>query len=88
MTSTMMKDMIINEINLLPDEKLSEVYRFVHDFSLREEKNKAEENTDLLSFSGAWKDMDSKMFDDYLTDIRSRRNKAFSGRRSNAEISD
>ena len=84
MASPMIKDKIINEINLMPEDKLTEVYRYVHKFRLGEEKGKEEDLIDILSFSGSWKDMDDEVFDDFLSDIASRRNKAFSTRRTNA----
>lgn len=80
MTSSVTKDKLINEISLLPDDKLGEVYNFIHYFRLGTDKTR-KSDTNLLSFSGSWKDMDDEEFDDYLSDISERRNKAFSRRR-------
>jgi hypothetical protein len=82
MTLSVMKNKLMNEINLLPEDKLGEVYNFVHYFRLGTEKNK-QDSGNLLSFSGAWSDMSNEVFDDYLSNITERRSKAFSGRRSN-----
>ncbi|MCK5726517.1 MAG: hypothetical protein KAH22_06815 [Thiotrichaceae bacterium] len=71
------KDKLINEISLLPEDKLEEVYNIIHYFRLGTEKEK---ENDILSFSGSWKDMGDNKFDDYLSDIAERRNKAFSSR--------
>lgn len=77
MTLSVTKDKLINEISLLPEDKLGEVYNFIHYFRLgTEKKNK----NNILSFAGSWKDMDDEKFDDYLSDISERRNKAFSSR--------
>ncbi len=50
---------------------------FIHYFRLGTEKTKQDINN-VLSFSGAWKDIDDEIFNDYLSDISERRSKAFS----------
>ena len=79
MTLSVTKDKLINEIRLLPEDKLGEVYNFIHYFRLGTEKTKKNDNN-ILSFSGSWRDMGDNKFDDYLSDISERRNKAFSNR--------
>ena len=79
MTLSVKKDKLINEISLLPEDKLGEVYNFIHYFRLGAEKIKRSGN-DILSFSGSWEDMDDEDFNDYLSGISDRRSKAFSGR--------
>jgi len=88
MPSTAIKDKLIIEINLLPENALAEVYNYIHYFRLGSEKKKIKEEVDLMSFSGAWKDMDNEIFDDFLSDISERRSKAFCLRRSNEAITD
>ena len=77
MTSLTLKDKLINEISLIPDEKLVELYNFIHYFRLGVERN----SKDLLSYAGTWKDIDDEVFDNYLLDIKNRRKKAFGNRR-------
>ena len=79
MTSSITKDKLINEISLLPADKLGEIYDFIHYFRLGTEKNRQNE-PDLLSFSGSWQGMNDEDFDSYLADISERRRQAFSGR--------
>ena len=88
MASTRLKDKILSEISLLPQDKLSEVYNFLHSFRLGEETGKIEADIDLMSFSGSWKEMDNETFDDFLSDIANRRRRTFRDRRSNAAIID
>jgi len=59
----MIKHKLINEIELIPDEKLLEVYHFIHDFRLGTQK--VETKKDLLSYSGSWIDLDAEVFDEY-----------------------
>lgn len=79
MTLSVIKDKLINEISLLPEDKLGEVYNFIHYFRLGTEKINKNDNK-ILSFSGSWKEMEDDKFDDYLSDISERRNNAFSSR--------
>jgi len=79
MTLSVTKDTLINEISLLPEDKLGEMYNLIHKFRLGAEKAKQKESN-VLSFSGAWKDMDDEIFNDYLSDISERRSKAFGSR--------
>ena len=84
MTSAILKDKVIREINLIPQEKLSEVYSFIHYFRIgaEKEKNKVVEKP-LLSYAGIWGDMKDEVFDDFFSEIEKRREGAFSKRRKN-----
>ena len=90
MTLLTLKDKLINEISLIPNEKLVELYNFIHYFRLgtEKEKEKTKTNKDLLSYAGTWKDIDDEIFDNYLSDIANRRRKAFVSRRDNETIID
>ena len=84
MTSAILRDKVIREINLIPQEKLSEVYNFIHYFRIGTEKEKVKTTTSsLLSYAGTWKNMRDEVFDDFLSDIGNRRKRAFVGRREN-----
>ncbi len=88
MPSIITRDKLLNEIKLLPNEMLSDVYKFIHSFRLEIEKNNIEENADIMSFSGRWQDLDNEMFEDLLSDIEERRSESFADRRANAGFSD
>jgi len=53
MTLLTLKDKLINEISLIPNEKLVELYNFIHYFRLgtEKEKEKTKTNKDLLSYA-------------------------------------
>lgn len=61
--STAIKDKLLEEVNRLPEDKLVEVYNFIHHFRLETEKNMNQKEIDLMSFFGAWKDMDDAISD-------------------------
>ena len=83
MTSNAIKEKLLNEINLLPDKSLSEAYRLIQFIRLDSEKQQ-KLDIDLLSFSGAWKDMDDAAYTDLISSLTNRRNKAFKNRRNSA----
>lgn len=86
MTVTILKDKVIREINLLPEEKLLEVYNFIHYFRIGAESEKPKmAESSLLSYAGSWNSLDDDVFDDFLSDVNERREKAFGGRRKDEE---
>ncbi len=87
MSLPILKDKLINEINLIPDDKLLDLYNVIHYFRLGVEKLKPDKKVDILSYSGSWKDMDTDIFDDFIADVSKRRNNAFSNRRGYEKIS-
>ncbi len=88
MSLTMIKHKLTNEINLIPDDKLLELYNFIHYFRLGTQREQNQNKKDLLSYSGSWGEMRNEVFDDYMLDIKKRRKKAFSGRRNNETSTD
>jgi len=79
MTVPVTREKLINEISLLSEDKLGEVYNFIHYFRLGTEKTTPNKDN-ILSFSGSWESMDDDVFNGYLSDIVTRRNKAFRSR--------
>lgn len=81
MYPSVIKQKLMHEIDLLPENKLSEVYDFAHYLRLAVKKQN-KKNKDLLSFAGSWSDMPDEEFDLYLSNISDRRKKAFGSRRN------
>ena len=66
----------MEEIKLIPEHKLSEVYDFIHYFRIGLQKAKG--NMDqIMKFAGCWKDMPEKVFNEFLAEICERRKQAF-----------
>jgi hypothetical protein len=81
MNSSNIRTKLITEISLLPEEKLEELYNFIHNFRLGIEASQATiEQT--MQFAGCWEDMSDEMFADFNEEVITRRQQAFLGRRS------
>ncbi|CAN5902717.1 hypothetical protein BH24DEI2_BH24DEI2_29010 [soil metagenome] len=65
------REKVINEVAKVPDEKLDDVYEFIHRFRLGLEANRSA--PDIMRFAGAWKDMPEAEFEDFLDEMQMRR---------------
>jgi len=74
---------VVKEVRLIPEDRLSELYDFVHYFRLGVESCKSTPVKKNLQFAGSWDDMPKKTFDNFLEEINSRRSHAFKKRRNN-----
>ena len=83
MTSILIKNKVLQEIDLIPEDKLADLYNFIHYFRLGLEKSQLTNARPILAFAGCWKDMPDEMFNDFTIEIRQRRHQAFTWRRDN-----
>lgn len=81
MESSTLKSKVLEEINLVPEDRLRQVYDFVHYFRLGLETSRSN-GKQIMDFAGCWRDMPDEMFTDFLEEITQRRQQAFSRRRS------
>jgi len=80
METSIIRDKLLEEIKLIPEHKLSELYDFIHYFRLSLQNSK--ENRDqIIKFAGCWKDMPKEIFNEFSKEIAQRRKQAFSRRR-------
>jgi len=86
MTSLLIKSKVLQEIDLIPEDKLADLYNFIHYFRLGLEKSQPTESKSILAFAGCWKDMPDEMFNDFTTEITQRRHQAFIRRRGDEGI--
>jgi hypothetical protein len=82
MASLLIKDKVLQEINLIPEDKLADLYPFIHYFRLGLEQSQPQQQKQTLSFAGSWQDMPDDLFADFTTEIATRRRQAFTGRRT------
>ncbi|MCE2906921.1 MAG: hypothetical protein LW814_18230 [Anabaena sp. CoA2_C59] len=72
---------LITEINLIPEDKLEELYNFIHYWRLNGESSPGLlEQT--MQFAGCWNDMSDETFANFSEEINIRRQQAFFERRS------
>ncbi len=80
MAKSAIRDRLIDEIKLIPEHRLSEIYDFIHYFRVGLQKSKG--NIDqIMKFAGCWKDMPEEVFTDFIREVTQRRKQAFSRRR-------
>ncbi len=88
MTPAMMKNKVLQEIDLIPEDKLPDLYNFIHYFRLGLEVSRTKDGKRVMAFAGCWADMPDEMFDDSLAEIAERRQRAFKRRRGDESIAD
>ncbi|MEA5419495.1 hypothetical protein VB712_09680 [Spirulina sp. CCNP1310] len=86
MTSILIKNKVLQEIDLIPEDRLIDLYNFIHDFRLGLEKSQKTNNKPISAFAGCWQDMPDEIFNDFTTEIKQRRQQAFTRRRGDESI--
>ena len=86
MTPTMIKNKVLQEIELIPEDKLADLYNFIHDFRLGLEKAHGKGREQILAFAGCWQDMPDEIFADFTEEIAERRHQAFIRRRGSEGV--
>lgn len=78
------REQVVQEIELMPDEYLSDIYRFLHFFRLGLKNYEAEsrQSDQILRFAGSWESWPDSEFSSFLAETRSRRQTAFKARRA------
>lgn len=82
MTSVLMKSKVLQEIDLIPEERLADLYNFIHYFRLGLERSHEVQTQPIMTYAGCWQDMPEDVFADLTAEIRARRRQAFRGRRT------
>ncbi len=81
MDSLNLRIKVITEINLVPQDKLEELYNFIHYFRLGIEASKPSLNKNM-QFAGCWNDMSDEVFANFNEEMITRRQQAFLGRKN------
>lgn len=67
-TTTKIRNQILRKIERMPEEQLTELDKFLKKLELEKtKKNK------ILSYAGAWKDMDDDIFREFTAELITRR---------------
>lgn len=75
------KNKVLEEIELIPEERLAELYSFIYYFRLGLEKAQTGKKEDILKFAGCWRDMPEEQLAEFTDELTQRRRQAFSQRR-------
>ncbi|MCI5219397.1 MAG: hypothetical protein D3914_09455 [Candidatus Electrothrix sp. LOE2] len=78
---------VIEEIRLVPKNRLRDIYNFIHFFRLGLETVR-DDADDIMQFAGCWQDMTDEEFDSFSQEMTARRQQAFSGRAARESIID
>jgi hypothetical protein len=73
------KDKIVEEINLIPDDKLTELYNLIHNFRIELSQSENQIN-EIMQFAGCWEKMSDEDFTDFCEEIEQRRQTSSSRR--------
>ena len=65
------KDDIINEIELIPENRLAEIYDLIHYFRIGLEISE-EKTQSIMEFAGCWRDMPDDLFESFAGEITER----------------
>ena len=80
-------DRVLEEVKLIPKEKLPEFLEVIHSFRAELQSSTTDSNrTD--SFAGCWRDMPDDLYNEFTAEITERRQAAFSGRRDRETLID
>ena len=85
MNDSDLRTKVLEEIQRVPEDQLSELYNLVHSFRVSFTSNHTSPQN-LMQFAGCWSDMSDETYTEWLDDISLRRQQAFS-QRQNREAS-
>jgi hypothetical protein len=81
MDSLNLRTKVITEIHLVAEDKLEELYNFIHYFRLGVEVSQGSLNP-TMDFAGCWNDMSDETFVNFNEEVSTRRQQSFLGRRN------
>jgi hypothetical protein len=73
MSNEPLMNRILEEVQKIPETKLEEVFNLLHSPPLGLSSSQPLPASSVLSFAGAWSDMDESTFMDFEKEIRKRR---------------
>ncbi|WP_448572069.1 hypothetical protein [Trichothermofontia sp.] len=85
MSNLDLKNKVLEEIQLVPEEQLNELYHLIHTFRLRVNPSNASAQN-IMQFAGCWQDLPPETYNELIDNLSQRRQQAFS-QRENREAS-
>ena len=80
MSDSELRVKLIEELQRIPDDKLTQLYGLVHHF--RVEAESGDRSLETMQFAGCWADLPDSIYAEFLEDLPTRRQQAFSQRRN------
>ncbi len=75
------QERVFQEVKLIPEDKLDDVYAILHYFRLGVEASQGKP-TSVMQYAGCWQDMPAEVFAEFTREVVNRRQQAFSRRRN------
>ncbi len=88
MENSFIRKKVYDEIELIPEYKLTEIYDFLHYFRLGLLASEPDQTNQTMKFAGCWRDMSDDEFNEFMNEIIQRRQRAFSGRQDRETLFD
>lgn len=73
MSQSITRNKVMDEIQLIPENKLEEVYDFVHYFRIGLREAVQGDKKEILEFAGSWSDLPEEVFQEFTREISERR---------------
>jgi predicted ATP-dependent Lon-type protease len=73
---TLVRTKILEEVQLIPENKIEELYDFIHHFRLGLQISEGKPQQ-IMKFAGCWEDMPEEAFAEFSKEILTRRSQAF-----------
>lgn len=80
MKANTVRELVLEEIRLLPEEELPAILSFIHSFRSGSQILNKRSNQ-VMRFAGSWRDLPEETYNEFIGDIAKRRQAAFSRRR-------
>jgi hypothetical protein len=74
------KQKVVEELEMIPQDKLPELYDLIHHYRLGLEKS-GSRRSQILQLAGSWSEMTEEEFTTFLEEIPERRSTAFAHRK-------
>lgn len=80
MKNLTIREKVINEIDKIPEDKLTSILDLIHHFRIGIQQSQRFD-ADVQHFSGCWKDMPDRVYESFRIDVQKRRRSTFTRRR-------
>ncbi|PSB00817.1 hypothetical protein [Merismopedia glauca] len=80
MNTSELRIKVLQEIQQVPEEKLAELYDLISSFRVGSIQSSTSTPSPMMEFAGCWNELPAETYSEFLDDISTRRQQAFSTR--------